>query len=98
MRANGFTPLTATDANEAIEMMQVYEFDWLLLDLGWPGKDGLTFLEELRGQGETLPIIIFSARSDITHKVIGLEGGNLVLDLRTRQAKVGDRLVDLSAR
>lgn len=137
LQANGFTTLTASDANEALEIMQTYEFDLLLLDLGLPGKDGLIFLEELRGQGQNVPIIILSARNDINDKVMGLEGGandyitkpfrfeellarvrarlrdrhsskikveqvlrsgSVVLDLRTRQAKVGDRPVDLSAR
>lgn len=50
-------------------------FDLLLLDLGLPGKDGLTVLEELRGQGATVAIIILTARDEINDKVAGLEGG-----------------------
>jgi two-component system, OmpR family, response regulator QseB len=112
-------------------------FDLLILDLGIPGKDGMTVLEELRGQGEQLPVIILTARDDINDKVSGLENGaddyvtkpfrfeellarvrvrlrnsqlprqqdemvlsasNIVLDLRTRRVKVGNRPVDLSAR
>ncbi len=42
---------------------------------GLPLKDGLTVLEELRGQGADLPIIILSARDRINDKVAGLEGG-----------------------
>ena len=51
------------------------DFDLLILDIGLPGKDGWMVLEELRGQGQQLPIIILTARDDVRDKVAGLEGG-----------------------
>ncbi|NEQ67840.1 MAG: response regulator transcription factor [Symploca sp. SIO1B1] len=75
LRANGFTSEIAKDADEVICLALSESFDLLLLDLGLPVKDGLTVLEELRGQGAQLPIIILSARDDLTDKVAGLEGG-----------------------
>jgi DNA-binding response OmpR family regulator len=75
LRANGFTTAIATNAVEAIELVFRDGFDLLLLDLGLPLKDGLTVLEELRGQGADLAIIILTARDDIDDKVAGLEGG-----------------------
>ena len=56
-------------------MAQGGNFDLLILDIGLPGKDGWMVLEELRGQGEQLPIIILTARDDVRDKVAGLEGG-----------------------
>lgn len=75
LRANGFTTTVATEAEEVLFMTLGDNFDLLLLDLGLPGKDGLSVLEELRGQGTTIPIIILTARDDINDKVAGLEGG-----------------------
>ncbi len=75
LRANGFTMTVAASADEALLLAQGDSFDLLILDLGLPGKDGLTVLEELRGQGEQLPIIILTARDDVRDKVAGLEGG-----------------------
>jgi two-component system, OmpR family, response regulator QseB len=75
LRANGFTTIVATDADEVIAMALGDNFDLLLLDLGLPVRDGLAVLEELRGQGAMLPIIILTARDDINDKVAGLEGG-----------------------
>jgi DNA-binding response OmpR family regulator len=138
LRSNGFTLTLSADANEAIALALGGSFDLLILDLGLPGKDGLEVLEELRGQGEQLPIIILSARDDIRDKVAGFEGGaddyltkpfrfeellvrirarlrsnagnasaqevmellagDIVLDLRTRKVKVGDRWIELPAR
>jgi DNA-binding response OmpR family regulator len=75
LRSHGFTTAIAEDAQTATNLAQGAQFDLMILDLGLPGKDGLDVLEELRGQGETLPIIILTARDDIHDKVAGLEGG-----------------------
>lgn len=75
LRAKGFNTAIAANGEQIIKMVFGDDFDLILLDIGLPGKDGLTVLEELRGQGATLPIIILSASDDINHKVAGLEGG-----------------------
>lgn len=75
LQAKGFVTTVANDAQAAIDLALTNDFDLLLLDLGLPNKDGLEVLEELRGQGANLPIIILTARDDIQDKVAGLEGG-----------------------
>ena len=61
LKAKGFTTAIASDAAEVVKMVFSDSFDLLLLDLGLPGKDGLMVLEELRGQGADLPVIILTA-------------------------------------
>ncbi len=75
LRANGFTTTVVEKGDDAIGLVQTGEFDLLILDLGLCGKDGWTVLEELRGQGEQLPIIILTARDDVRDTVAALEGG-----------------------
>ncbi|QDL10869.1 DNA-binding response regulator [Brasilonema octagenarum UFV-E1] len=75
LRASGFSSAIAKDGHEALSMAQTGDFNLLLLDIGLPGKDGWMVLEELRGQGEQISIIILSARDDVSDKVAGLEGG-----------------------
>lgn len=75
LRANGFITAVAKDGDEAMHMIYSHNFDLLILDLGLPGKDGTTVMEQLRGQGELLPIIILTARDDVLDKVAALEGG-----------------------
>lgn len=58
LRANGFTTTVVKDGYQAVLMAQSKNFDLLLLDLGIPGIGGMSVLEELRGQGELLPVII----------------------------------------
>jgi two-component system, OmpR family, response regulator QseB len=96
LRSNGFTPTLSADANEAIALALGGNFDLLILDLGLPGKDGLEVLEELRGQGERLPIIILSARDDIQDKVAGFEGG--ADDYLTKPFRFEELLVRIRAR
>jgi DNA-binding response OmpR family regulator len=75
LKANGFTTVVVDDGQAAAQIADSKDFDLLILDLGLPGKDGLQVLEELRGRGETLPVIILTARDDVADKVAGLEGG-----------------------
>ena len=47
----------------------------MVLDLGLPGKDGLAVLRELRGQGDSLSVIVLTARDGIDDTVTVLESG-----------------------
>ncbi|MBE9224807.1 response regulator transcription factor [Phormidium sp. LEGE 05292] len=75
LKANGFTTVIVDDGQAVTRMADSKDFDLLILDLALPGKDGLEVLQELRGRGETLPVIILTARDDVADKVAGLEGG-----------------------
>ena len=54
--------------------LETQTFDLVILDLTLPGMDGLEVCEEIRKK-EDIPIIISSARNDITDKIVGLERG-----------------------
>ena len=75
LRSNGFVTSVAEDGRKASRMARDDEFDLLVLDLGLPGKDGTEVLRELRASGQRMPVIILTARDDVSDKVGGLEGG-----------------------
>jgi DNA-binding response OmpR family regulator len=75
LRSNGFITTVAQDGAKASLMARDEEFDLLVLDLGLPGKDGTEVLRELRSSGQRMPVIILTARDDVSDKVGGLEGG-----------------------
>ncbi len=75
LRSNGFVTTVAEDGAKASLMARDDEFDLLVLDLGLPGKDGTQVLRELRSSGQRMPVIILTARDDVSDKVAGLEGG-----------------------
>ena len=137
LKEHGFTTVIVDTGQEATQLALNKDFDLLILDLGLPDRDGLDVLFELRGQGESLPIIVLTARDALDDTIAGLEGGaddymtkpfqfeellarirvqlrnrkvttvnqettlkvgNTKLDLLSRQAWIGERLIELSAR
>jgi len=66
--------LGAEDPYIGLSMLTQHKFDLIILDLTLPGMDGLEVIPKIRDISN-VPIIISSARDDITDKVIGLERG-----------------------
>ncbi|MEL7228166.1 MAG: response regulator transcription factor, partial [Cyanobacteria bacterium J06576_12] len=138
LKAHGCSILIAKDGQQASQLAHSDDFDLMVLDLGLPKKDGIAVLKELRGQGDSLPVIVLTARDGLDDTLIALDSGandymtkpfrfeellarikvqlrdrqnkqpsqsetvltvgSLSLNLLTRQAEVGGRTVDLSAR
>ncbi|MTW20705.1 response regulator [Allochromatium palmeri] len=55
--------------------LRVEHFDVAVLDLGLPGRDGLSLLRDLRAGGLMIPVLILTARDTLADKVIGLDTG-----------------------
>jgi DNA-binding response OmpR family regulator len=75
LRSNGFTTTVVADGVSASAMARDDRFDLLILDLGLPGRDGTSVLRELRSADQRMPVLILTARDDVSDKVAGLEGG-----------------------
>lgn len=65
----------ATTVHEAIDKVNRYSYDCILLDLMLPGGSGLQVLEELRAQQKNDGVIIISAKNSIPDKIEGLKLG-----------------------
>jgi DNA-binding response OmpR family regulator len=63
------------DGRDALHLASSDRYDLLILDLGLPGKDGFSVLDELRAAGSKLPVVILTARDSVRDTVAGLEGG-----------------------
>jgi two-component system copper resistance phosphate regulon response regulator CusR len=134
LRAGGYTTVAVGTGPDALALARDDSFDLVVLDLGLPGMDGHEVLRAMRARGETMPVLILTARDGVEDTVAGLEGGaddyvtkpfrfeellarirlrlrderasevtvlsagDVVLDLRSRRASVGDRVVELTAR
>src|SRR6202163_824984 len=70
----GFTVLVASDGPSALRSARTGRPDLVVLDLGLPGLDGLDVTRALRREGE-VPIIMLTARTDESDKLVGLELG-----------------------
>ena len=70
----GFTVLVASDGASALRTARTGRPDLVVLDLGLPGLDGLDVARALRRDGE-VPIIMLTARTEESDKLVGLELG-----------------------
>jgi len=70
----GYRVTEARNETEMHHVLRSAEVNVILLDVVLPGKDGLTICRELRSSS-TIPLIILTARSEPTDRVVGLEMG-----------------------
>lgn len=70
----GFEPVVARTAREALALAGRSQFDLVLLDLNLPDGDGRDVARELRRHGDT-PIVMLTARGTETDRIVGLEIG-----------------------
>jgi len=75
LRHAGHTPTVATDGLRALEQVTATPFDAVILDLGLPGLDGLEVCRRLRIQGDTVPVLMLTARAAVAERVAGLDAG-----------------------
>ncbi|MFC8680044.1 response regulator transcription factor [Microbacterium ureisolvens] len=75
LRSAGFATRVATTGPDALDLALSGEFDLLVLDVNLPGMDGFAVLENLRGSGSRMPVIMLTARVELHDTVAGLEGG-----------------------
>ncbi len=62
LQQNGFTPYSARDCREATDILERTHIDLIVLDVIMPGMDGFSFTSMLRREGQTLPILMITAR------------------------------------
>jgi DNA-binding response OmpR family regulator len=76
LRRQGYETAAFSDAESAGEAVaREHPFDLFILDRMLPGKDGLTFLAELRAAGHDAPVLLLTARDAHEDIIEGLDGG-----------------------
>ena len=63
------------DGQEALDYLEVGNYDGVILDIMMPKVDGLTVLKKLRNKGSLIPVLLLTAKSEIEDKVTGLDLG-----------------------
>jgi two-component system response regulator MprA len=71
----GYEVLTASDGLEALDAVAEQQPDLVLLDIMMPRMDGLTAVRRLRGRGDTVPVLMLTARDAVGDRVTGLDVG-----------------------
>jgi two-component system response regulator MprA len=72
---NGFEVETAADGREAIRTLAQESPDAVILDVLMPGIDGLEVCRRMRAGGDSTPVLMLTARAEVSERVAGLEAG-----------------------
>ncbi len=75
LQAEGFAVDVLHDGNEALPVAIHTPYDAIILDIMLPGRDGLSLLRQLRRQRQAAPVLLLSARGELTERVEGLNAG-----------------------
>ncbi len=72
---NGFQISEAANADETKELLGLFQFALLIMDVMMPGQNGQELTKELRDNGFETPILMLTAMGDIDNRISGLEAG-----------------------
>jgi two-component system alkaline phosphatase synthesis response regulator PhoP len=75
LQTEGYEVVLIADGAQAVPRALEEQFDLILLDVMLPNMDGLEVCRQLRHQGLKTPIILLTAKTQESEKVLGLEGG-----------------------
>ena len=75
MELEGFKVVAVKDGEEGVAAVETVKPDLIILDVMMPKKDGLQACKEIRSAGVSAPIILLTARSAETDRVLGLDLG-----------------------
>jgi DNA-binding response OmpR family regulator len=63
------------DGEEALAYLAATSYDGVILDIMMPKMDGLSVLRQLRKQGNDVPVLLLTAKTEIDDRVVGLDCG-----------------------
>jgi len=75
LEEEGYSVDVVEEGGEAIERTTTIEYDLMILDWMLPGTDGLAVCKALRDRGSGMPILMLTARADVSERILGLDAG-----------------------
>lgn len=75
LRKFGYAVDAVSDGEEALRMVEIHEYDAVVLDWNLPKIDGIEVLREIRNDNPNIKVLILSARFEVADKIFGLDTG-----------------------
>lgn len=75
LKHNHYSVDAVYNGEDALDYLETENYDGAILDIMMPKMDGITVLKKIREQGNTVPVLILTAKSDIDDRVLGLDSG-----------------------
>lgn len=72
---NNYSAEAVSNGEDALAYLESDSYDAVVLDVMMPKKDGITVLRELRAAGNSIPVLILTAKTEVDDKVLGLDAG-----------------------
>lgn len=95
LEADGYTVEQTVDGTDGERLAVDHDFDLAILDIALPGRNGLDILRSVRTVKPALPVILLTARSQLSDKVAGLDAG--ATDYVTKPFSVDELLARVRA-
>ena len=75
LKHNNYSVNAVYNGQDALDYLETENYDGAILDIMMPKMDGLTVLKTIRSHGNSVPVLILTARSEIDDRVEGLDCG-----------------------
>ena len=75
LRHNNYSVDTVHNGEDALCYLENGDYDGAILDIMMPKLDGMSVLRRIRSEGNGIPVLILTAKSDIDDRVEGLDAG-----------------------
>ena len=75
LEKNNYSAEAVYNGNDALAHLESGHYDAAVLDIMMPGIDGIKVIKKIRAQGNNIPILVLSAKSETDDKVMGLDSG-----------------------
>lgn len=72
---NGFSVKGVSNGKEALEALELEKFDMIISDIMMPIMDGYTLVREIRNAGNTIPVLMITAKDAFNDMYIGFNSG-----------------------
>ena len=72
---NNYSADAVYDGEDALAYIEMGNYDVAVLDVMMPKMDGITVLKRLRAEGNQIPVLMLTAKSEIEDRVLGLDSG-----------------------
>ena len=95
LKGNKYSVDVVYDGEEALNYLEAENYDAVILDIMMPKVDGITVLKIIRENGNSIPVIMLTAKSQLDDKIIGLDSG--ADDYLTKPFEVKELLARLRA-
>lgn len=75
LRHNSYSVDAVYNGEDALDYLEAENYDGAILDIMMPKMDGITVLKKIRERGNTIPVLMLTAKTDLDDRVLGLDSG-----------------------